>query len=275
MPGVLCLPQSEEVIGARVNTRVALVVEYDGTNYFGFQWQDNRPTVQQELEKALFALTGERARMVCASRTDTGVHALGQVVCFRNRSELPLESFVTGMNHFLPADIAVKSAHVPSLEFHVQKSAVSRLYEYRIHGSRTRSPLADRFAYVLKGPFDVARMNEACEMLVGEHDFASFTSGTGALIKDTKRKVFHAAVRSEGDNLVFAMEASSFLTHQIRNTVGALIEIGLERVSVSEFCSIMEQRKPGLAGPKAPACGLHLVRVNYPRSIEEEIDENV
>ena len=275
MPGVLCLPQSEEVIGARVNTRVTLTVEYDGTSYFGFQWQDDRPTVQQELEKALFALTGESARMVCASRTDTGVHALGQVVSFRTSSELSLESFVTGMNHFLPADIAVKAAHFPSPGFHVQKSAVSRLYEYRIHDSRTRSPLADRFAYVVRGPFDVEKMNEACGTLVGEHDFASFTSGSGALIKDTKRRVFRAAVASEGDNLVFAMEANSFLTHQIRNTVGALIEIGLGRMSVSEFCSIMEQRKPGLAGPKAPACGLHLVRVNYPRSIEEEINENV
>ncbi len=258
-----------------MNTRVALVVEYDGTNYFGFQWQDDRPTVQQELEKALFALTGERTRIVCASRTDTGVHALGQVVCFRTSSELPLDNFVTGMNHFLPADVAVKSARLPSPEFHVQKSAVSRRYEYRIHGSRTRSPLADRFAYVVRGPFDVAKMNEACLAFIGEHDFASFTSGSGALIKNTKRKVFEAVVRSDGDNLVFSMEANSFLTHQIRNTVGALIEIGLGRMSVSEFCSIMEQRKPGLAGPKAPACGLHLVRVNYPRSIEEEINENV
>lgn len=256
-------------------TRVALTVEYDGTDYFGFQWQDDRPTIQQQLEKAIFRLTNERVRVVSASRTDTGVHALGQVVSFRTVSKLPCSNFITGLNHFLPADIAVKSAYLPGADFHVQKSAVSRRYEYRILDSGTRSPLRERFAYVVKGPFNVARMNLACGSLIGEHDFASFTSGAGALIKDTTRRVFLAEVRAEGDCLVYAMEANSFLTHQIRNTVGALIEVGLGRMSVREFCSIMEQRKPGLAGPKAPACGLHLVRVNYPRPIEEEINENV
>ena len=275
MPGTLCLPQSEEPAPTHVTSRVALVVEYDGTSYFGFQWQDDRPTVQQALEGAILRLTGEKTRVVAASRTDTGVHAFGQVVLVRTTSTLPARNFVTGLNHFLPADIAVKSAYLPPASFHVQKSAVSRQYDYRILESATRSPLRERFAYVVKGPFNVATMNEACQGLIGEHDFASFTSGAGALIRDTVRRVSVARTTREGDLLVFTMEASSFLTHQIRNTVGALIEVGLGRMSVSEFYSIMEQRKPGLAGPKAPACGLHLVRVNYPRPIEEEINENV
>jgi len=275
MPGTVCLLESEQAASVQVMTRVALVVEYDGTDYFGFQWQDDRPTIQQQLEKAISQLTHEEVRVVSASRTDTGVHALGQVVSFRTASKLPPHNFVTGLNHFLPTDIAVKSACVPGSDFHVQKSAVSRRYEYRILDSATRSPLRERFAYVVKGPFDVGKMNLACQALVGEHDFASFTSGAGASIKDAVRRVFLAEVRAEGDLLIFAMEASSFLTHQIRNTVGALIEVGLGRVSVREFYSIMEQRKPGLAGPKVPACGLHLVRVNYPRPIEEEINENV
>ncbi len=270
MPGTLCLVESEPAASVQFMTRVALIVEYDGTGYFGFQWQDDRPTVQQQLEKAILQLTNEHVRVVSASRTDTGVHALGQVVSFRTVSQLPSRNFVTGLNHFLPADIAVKSAYVLAPDFHVQKSAVSRRYEYRILDSATRSPLRERFAFVVKGPFDVASMHLACRALVGEHDFASFTSGAGTLIKDTVRTVFLAEVRKEGDCLVYTMEANSFLTHQIRNTVGALIEVGLGRMRVSEFCSIMEQRKPGLAGPKAPAWGLHLVRVNYPRPIEEE-----
>ena len=275
MPGTLCLPQSEEATPTHIMNRVALVVEYDGTNYFGFQWQDDRPTVQQALEEAILRLTGEKTRVAAASRTDTGVHAFGQVASFRTTSRLPARSFVTGLNHFLPADIAVKSAHLPPPGFHVQKSAVSRLYDYHILDSATRSPLRERFAYVVRGPFDIGAMNKASHALVGEHDFASFTSGAGALIKDTVRRVSLAGMRNEGDLLVFTMQANSFLTHQIRNTIGALIEVGLGRMSLPEFCSIMEQRKPGLAGPKAPACGLHLVRVNYPRPIEEEINENV
>jgi len=275
MAGTLCLTQSSEATGTHAMTRVALVVEYDGTDYFGFQWQDDRPTIQYELEKAILRLTGESTRVVAASRTDTGVHAFGQVVSFRTSAAIEGRKLVTGLNHFLPGDIAVKSAYLLSPGFHVQKSAVSRVYDYYLLDSPTRSPLRERFTHLVKGPLDLSVMNEACRALVGEHDFASFTSGTGASLSKTVRRVVHAGMRKDGDLLTFTIEASSFLTHQVRNTVGSLIEVGLRRMSVPEFCSIMEQRKPGLAGPKAPACGLHLVRVNYPRPIEEEINENV
>jgi tRNA pseudouridine38-40 synthase len=270
MLSVLCLPEIEDSSRKRATVRVGLVVEYDGTDYFGFQWQDGRPTVQQELEKAILSLTGEETRIVAASRTDTGVHALGQVVSFRTSSTLTPDKFVAGLNHFLPRDIAVKSAHRMSGDFHVQKTAISRSYEYRIVDSRTRSPLRERFAYIAKGPFDVEAMNDACRYLVGEHDFASFTSGSGTSMKNTVRRVFRAEVNQEDDITVFAIEATSFLTHQVRNTVGALVRVGTGKMSVDEFCSIMERKQPGLAGPKAPACGLRLVRVNYLRPIEDE-----
>jgi tRNA pseudouridine38-40 synthase len=264
-----CPPQGEEATPPRVKSRVALVVEYDGTAYCGFQWQDGRPTVQGEIEAAILRLTGERLRIIAASRTDAGVHARGQVVSFRTATTLGTGSFVSGLNHFLPADIAVKSAHRLAPDVHVQRTAVSRRYEYYIINSETRSPLRERLALVMKGSLDVERMNEACAALVGEHDFSSFTSGTGVELKSPVRRVVTARCTYAGDTTVFAIEANSFLTHQVRNMAGTLIRVGLGKMSVHEFCSIMEQRKPGLAGPTAPACGLHLVRVNYPRSIEE------
>lgn len=274
MLGNACLSQTGEANATPVTSRVALVVEYEGTRYYGFQWQDNRPTVQQQIEKAVLSLTGETLRVVAASRTDTGTHAYGQVVSFRTISKLPLSTFVTGLNHFLPKDIAVKSAHRPAASFHVQKSAVSRIYEYHVVSSPTRSPLRERFAYVISSQPDICLMNSACKFLVGDHDFASFSSGPSSG-RSTVRRVYRAEVSERCGELVFTMEGSSFLMHQIRNTVGALIQVGLEKMSVPEFYSIMEQKMPGLAGPKAPACGLHLVRVNYPRPIEEEINEDL
>jgi tRNA pseudouridine38-40 synthase len=274
MLATLCPPQDYEIPKARVTSRVALVIEYDGTCYSGYQWQDNRRTVQGEVEEAIFRLTGERTRIIAASRTDAGVHAHGQVVSFRTLAGLSPGSFVSGLNHFLPGDIAVKSAHLLAADLHVQRTAVSRRYEYYIVSSQTRSPLRGRFALVMSGSLDVAKMNEASRVLVGEHDFTSFTSGTGMELKSPIRRVITAGFAQTGDTTVFAIEANSFLTHQVRNTVGALIQVGLGKMSVPGFCSIMEQRKAGSGGPMAPACGLHLVRVNYPRPIEEETNED-
>ncbi|OGO39535.1 MAG: tRNA pseudouridine(38-40) synthase TruA [Chloroflexi bacterium RBG_16_57_8] len=241
-----------------------MVVEYDGTAYCGFQWQDGQPTVQDELEKAIWRLTSERTRVVATSRTDTGVHAKGQVVSFRTASTLRLSKFVSGLNYYLPADIAVKAAHRPAETFHVRRSAVSRQYEYRILNRPARSPLQGRQTWLVNGALNAELMGEACRAFVGEHDFASFTSGSGTKIENTVRRVYRADVAREGELVVFTIVASSFLPHQIRNMVGALVRVGLGQMSVGDFCSIMEQKQPGLAGPKAPAAGLCLVRVNYP-----------
>ena len=261
--------------GAVLASRIALVVEYDGTNYMGFQWQADRPTVQDELEKAIRRLTGEGVRVVASSRTDTGVHAQGQVVSFRTVSLLPLHKFVSGLNHYLPGDVAVRTAHRLADGFHVQRSAVSREYEYRVLNRPSRSPLLDRSTWLVPGELNVERMDEACQFLVGEHDMASFTSGSGTELKNTVRRVYRADVVREGELVAFTIVASSFLPHQIRNTAGCLVRAGLGHMSVAEFCSIMERKQPGLAGPMAPAAGLCLVRVNYSHPFEEEIDENV
>jgi tRNA pseudouridine38-40 synthase len=273
----LTLAACSEIKDALVmpSTRVALIIEYDGTDYYGFQFQADQPTVQSELEQAILRLTGEQTRVTAASRTDTGVHALGQVVSFRTGSNLPLGNFVSGLNYYLPAAIAVKASYRLGKGFHIQRTAVSRQYEYRILNTPNRSPLRERFSYLVTEPLNLTLMQEACQSLIGEHDFSSFTSGTGSQMINTVRKVIRADLRHEADMVIFTIVANSFLTHQVRNTVGALIKVGLDKINPKEFYSIIERKRLGMAGPKVPASGLYLVQVNYPLSFEEEINENV
>ncbi len=249
-------------------TKIVLIVEYDGTNYHGFQLQSELPTIQGEMEEALQKLTGERIRVIAASRTDAGVHARGQVVGFRTRSLLPPSTFVQGLNHYLPGDIAVKAAHRVAESFSVRRSALSREYSYYILNSLTRSPLRQRLSYLVTRELNIDAMNQACQALVGKHDLASFASNLGVEIKNTVRTVYRAEIAKESDLTVFNMVANSFLPHQVRNTVGALIRVGLGKMTVDEFHSIMEMRKIGQAGPTAPARGLCLMRINYPHPFE-------
>ena len=246
-------------------------MEYDGTHYHGFQLQDDFPTIQGEMEEALWKLTGERLRVMAASRTDAGVHAKGQVVSFRTKSPLPLPAFINGLNYYLPRDIAVKAAHRVGDSFNVRRDAISREYNYYILNSLTRSPIRKGFSYLVTGHLDIEAMNLACQALIGEHDFASFASCIGVGTKNTMRNVYRAKIDKDGELAVFNMVANSFLPHQVRNTVGALIRVGLGKVSVDQFHSIIEAKKPGLAGPAAPACGLCLMRINYPSPFGGEI----
>ena len=245
-------------------TKIVLIMEYDGTHYHGFQLQDGSPTIQGETEEALWKLTGERLRVMAASRTDAGVHAKGQVVSFRTKSPLPLPAFINGLNYYLPRDIAVKTAHRVSDSFNVRRDAISREYNYYILNSLTRSPIRKGFSYLVTGHLDIEAINLACQALIGEHDFVSFASCIGVGTKNTMRNVYRARIDKDGELAVFNMVANSFLPHQVRNTVGALIRVGLGKVSVDQFHSIIEAKKPGLAGPAAPACGLCLMRINYP-----------
>jgi tRNA pseudouridine38-40 synthase len=223
-------------------TKMVMIMEYDGTNYHGFQWQANQPAVQGEVEAALLKLTGEKIRVLAASRTDTAVHAREQVASFRTTS---------------------------SLSAGVRRDAVSREYHYLILNRRARSPLHHRFAHHVPGRLDISAMNEACQYLIGKHDFASFATALESRIKSTVRRVYQADVLQAGDLVTFRIIASSFLPHQVRNTVGALIRVGLGKMTATEFHNILEARTPGMAGPTAPAHGLCLIRVNYPQSWEE------
>jgi tRNA pseudouridine38-40 synthase len=244
-------------------TKMVLIMEYDGRCYHGFQFQANLLTVQEETEGALWKLTGERVRVMAASRTDAGVHARGQVASFRTSSSLPPATFVGGLNYYLPDDIAVKAAYRVDDSFNVRRDALSREYNYYILNSSARSPMMANFAYLVTRHMDIEAINQACQALIGKRDFASFTTCDGIRMSNTVRTVSRAEAMADGEMITFSMVANSFLPHQVRNTVGALIRVGLGLMSVDEFHNIAEAKTPGLAGPTAPAHGLCLMRVNY------------
>jgi len=243
--------------------RLALVVEYEGTGYQGFQWQPNGPTIQGELEVALLKLTGQETRVAGASRTDTGVHARGQVLSFVTPSLLPIDTFVAAMNYYLPQDIAIKAAIEAPRDFDPRRDALSRRYTYSILNSRTRSPLVSRFSHLILGHLDIEAMESACGGLIGIHDFASFSGRQDDPGASTVRHIFDAHVAQEGGLTTVEMEANAFLTHQVRRTVGELVEVAQGRKRVEEFLDLIRLPRTGAAGPTLPARGLCLEEVTY------------
>jgi len=220
------------------------------------------PTIQAELEKAIGKITGERVRINVASRTDAGVHAQGQVAAFVTAAVLSPLTFVRALNFHLPRDIAIKDARQVGEEFNPRKDALSREYRYTILNRPTPSPLQDRQAYFLSKQMDVEAMNRACQFLIGEHDFASFTDireGT----KSTVRRVIKAAIHKEREFMFFDMVAHAFLPHQVRRTVGSLIKVGSGKMGIEEFGEMISSGKLGMANLAAPPHGLCLIKVNY------------
>lgn len=244
------------------SSKFVLVVEYDGTEYRGFQWQAGCATVQDELEQAIRRFCDGSSRVMAASRTDAGVHARGQVVSFWANTRVDTMTAVRALNHYLPGDIAVKAAYRVSEEFNVRGDALSREYRYYIHTGGTRSPLCRRFALFEPRALDMYAMNEACGLMQGEHDFSSFASSLDGR-KSTRRSVHEAVVEKKGEGAVFRVVADSYLPHQVRSTVGLLLRVGRGKISIDGFRDIMEAKVPGLAGPVSPACGLCLMSVNY------------
>lgn len=257
---------------------LALLLEYDGSRYRGSQWQATDLTIQGELEKAIHKLTGEKIRIKMASRTDAGVHARGQVVAFETASRLEPGVIVKGLNHYLPVDIAVRAACRAKEGFDPRRQALSRSYSYRILSADAPSPLRRGQSHRVSGVLDTGVMNKACRGLVGEQDLSSFASGMAGEKKNPVRRIYEAAVEREGDVVVFRITAASFLPHQVRNTVGALLRLGLGRMTLDEFKGIIRARKFGLAGPAVAACGLCLDEVSYAGGVlewEKERNEDI
>jgi tRNA pseudouridine38-40 synthase len=247
--------------------RLALLVEYDGTQYRGFQLQPNGPTIQGELETAIEKVTGEASRVAGASRTDSGVHAEGQVVSFTTGFRLSAETFVEALNYYLASDIAVQKALAVPSEFDVRRRAASREYRYSILNRRPPSPLRGRFHHQVGDPLDVDAMNTAARLLIGVRDFASFTAPQRSEEGSTVRQVIEAGVTKEGELVLLDIEANAYLYQQIRRTAGTLVSVGLEKSSIDQFEELLKTPSPGTAGPTLPAKGLRLKRVNYPDTI--------
>ena len=246
---------------------MALVVEYDGTWYRGFQLQPNGSTIQGELEAAIEKVTGGASRVAGASRTDSGVHAEGQVVSFTTGSRLSAGTFVEALNYYLPSDIAVQKALAVPHEFDVRRRAASREYRYSILNRRPPSPLSGRFHHRIRQPLDVDTMNAAAKLLIGVRDFGSFSASQRPEEGSTVRQMINAGVTREGELVLLDIEANAYLYQQIRRTAGALVGVGLGKSSIDQFEELLNTPSPGTAGPTLPAKGLCLKRVNYPDTI--------
>ncbi|HEX4628451.1 MAG TPA: tRNA pseudouridine(38-40) synthase TruA [Gemmatimonadales bacterium] len=254
---------------------LAALVAYDGTRFAGFQRQspDKGPTVQGALEEALRRIAGEAITIEGAGRTDTGVHASGQVVNALVPARLAPKDWQRALNALLPPDVAVRAACEAPPEFRARRSAVSRGYRYRILRDAVRSPLRERYAWRVAAPLDVAAMQAAATLLLGEHDFAAFGSSPGrggaGMRGGTVRRLFEAECRQlvaagEPDEVECRFTANAFLTGMVRRLVGALALVGEGRLTVADFRAILEARDGNHPGAAAPACGLCLSSVEYP-----------
>ena len=241
--------------------RLMAAIEYDGTDYLGFQLQAQGVTVQGEIERALTAVTQEEIRIIGAGRTDAGVHARGQVIAFSTAWRHPIEELQRALNAVLPVDIAVRGLRSVAEAFHPRFDAVSREYRYTIFNRPLRSPLVRRFAYHFPRPLDVAAMNEAAGTLVGSHDFASF--GRAPQGDNTVREVYRAQCSPEEPFVYFDIVANAFLYRMVRSLVGTLLLVGTGELSPHGFEEILRSADRSTAGQVAPAHGLCLMKVNY------------
>ncbi len=243
--------------------RVALGLEYDGTAYNGWQTQPHAPNVQDCVDRALTQVANEAVACVAAGRTDTGVHARGQVVHFDSHAERSARAWVLGLNSHLPDDIAVQWARAVPPEFHARYSASSRWYRYRLLNQPVRSPLERQRAWWLHRPLDLDAMRAAAGHLLGEHDFSAFRAAA-CQARTAVRELSRIEIQQHGPVIHIDCEANAFLHHMVRNIVGTLVHVGRGEERPEWVHRLLLARDRRLSGMTAPACGLTLMAVRYP-----------
>ena len=243
---------------------VKLTIEYDGTDYQGWQIQPHGKTIQEVLEQAVEKILGVKTRLNGSGRTDAGVHALGQVANFFCPSDIDLWKLQRGLNALTPPDIVVKKAELVPDSFDARRCARSRVYQYRIWNHSWPSAFDRRFSWHIYDPLDVSTMQEAILVLEGEHDLSSFQA-SGCDAAHPVRRIHHNSLNQETDLLVYTIEATAFLRHMVRNIVGTLVQIGRGERAPAAFAELLQARDRTRAGPTAPAQGLFLVEVKYER----------
>ena len=245
-----------------------LTIEYDGTNYLGWQRQATGPTVQAEIERALTSMTGSAVTLIGAGRTDAGVHALGQVANFRCDTRLDPEPILKGLNSLLPPDIAIRECHLVPESFHARYDAKTKVYQYRILNREARSAVGRNYAWFIHTPLDVDAMRQAAGHLVGRHDFKAFES-TGSPRAHTVRTVLMVDWTEKTERrLNFQIEADGFLRCMVRNIVGTLVAVGRGKLMPADVSAILGSRDRKRAGATAPGRGLFLVEVKYEFEVE-------
>ena len=253
---------------------IKLVIEYDGTDYHGWQTQPNLPTIQGTIEETLSKLTKTRIQIIGAGRTDTGVHAEGQVANFHTDSQIPVVAFQKGLNAILPRDIVVCSAAEVSAEFHARFSATRRRYRYTILNREYPSALSRQSSYFFPGAIDISRINELCQMLVDKRDFSSFQK-VGSDRINPVCEIYEAHWHQKEPYIYFEIEADAFLRGMVRAIIGTLLTLnskfwlasGTQNMKCqdarTQLRGILEAKDRAAAGMSAPAHGLSLIKVKY------------
>lgn len=258
---------------------IKITIAYDGTDYVGWQVQPNGPTIQAAIEKALKKLTGETRRVMGSGRTDSGVHAVGQVAAFQTESSIPARKFQRGLQTFLPDDIQIRSSCEVHELFHATHWAIRKHYRYIIGNAEQMSPFWRRYVHHFHGPLDLQRMQSACQYLLGQHDFRCFEShypnrATSIRTIESATVTAHSgwnawdadasvATDQPRDFLWFDVEADGFLYNMVRTIGGTLIKIGRGYWPPEMMKTIIEKQDRSIAGETAPPHGLYLVRVDY------------
>lgn len=247
---------------------IKLIIEYDGTAYCGWQVQPNGITIQEVMEGALARMLGEPAKLRSSGRTDAGVHARGMVACFNTDKGLPLRAFREGLNAMLPNDIAVREVCEVPLPFNPRADAQAKHYRYTILLDNLRSPLARHTVWRLPGRLDLAAMQEACDLFIGEHNFAAFrASNCGA--KTTVRKINSLELVQDGSIIHLDVNGSGFLKNMVRIIAGTLIEVGQGRRAPQDVTRLLREGDRQVSGMTAPPHGLCLMEVYFPAACLE------
>lgn len=247
--------------------RIRLIVAYDGTGYAGWQIQENAATVEGELTKALQTWLKEDVSLIGASRTDSGVHALGNIAVFDTESRIPAEKFAIGVNHYLPEDIRVQCSEEVPADYHPRYRKTEKTYEYTILNTKISLPVWQRYAYHVYRALDIPAMQKAGELLVGEHDFSAFCSA-GSQVKSKVRTVYEVSVMTEpvlgcnGGHIVrIRVRGNGFLYNMVRIIAGTLLDIGQGQRTLEEVKQALVTGERRMAGPTAPPQGLMLVEI--------------
>ena len=241
---------------------VRLLIEYDGTNYSGWQKQDDVPSIQEEIEKAIQKVTGEEVNLVASGRTDKGVHALGQVANFYTESNIPGDRFRASLNTKLPLDIQIRESEEVDMDFHSRFSASKKRYRYLIYNNRIARPVYRNLSFHVRKPMDIDKLKEASQVFVGTHDFESFMARK-SVVDTTERTIYSIDVVENGEFIEVIIVGKSFLRHMIRIMIGTLVDVSLGKKDIEDINSILEGKNRSLAGVTAPAQGLFLEKVYY------------
>ncbi|MDI3312315.1 MAG: tRNA pseudouridine(38-40) synthase TruA [Thermoanaerobacterium sp.] len=241
---------------------IVLVIEYDGTNYHGWQIQKNALTIQEVITKAIKKITLEDVNLIGSSRTDAGVHALNQVANFTSNCNIPASKIPNALNSLLPKDIVIKDAYDADMDFHSRYSAKGKRYKYIIYNRKFNSPIYRNYSWHISNELDLDRMTESLMYLKGTHDFSAFKA-SGSSVKDSVRTVRDILLKKNDFNVEFEIEADGFLYNMVRIIVGTIVDVGLGKINPIDVKEILDSKNRCMAGKTAPPQGLFLTKIYY------------